>query len=650
MKMSCIAIALAMCALFLFRADSVRADDETTYYDNATSLMGQKKYAEAEAEFRKSIHADPRYKEAWQGLADALSAEGKTAQADAARKMAEAAPAARSGPAPQLTDEQKQALGEVGGAPAPAPAAVAPQPPAANDKDAEIAELKRKLAEAEAAKAKGAAPADNAAEAAPAQPAAPGSLKPAAAAPALPPLSVRDAGGKPKAVVKLSKYDGAKYCDLAVGPDGTIHAIYSETPVSGKPNYLYYRASTDGGKTWSEPKNLSDDESGNSVGFSRVIIDGHGRVYAVWKYLGPNGGLIDGPGGNEGGIICFRCLDGGNWSRTIPLNKEKEWGYSFFAAVDPTGVAHVVWSQILPATAQSKWFVAGGASAAGLVQQASLDGDNLGPIKQLIVPPAWQSEEQLKAAGQQPTYEAMHPDQGGIINLRGVVDSAGVAHFIGEPQGKPHRIIHYNGRQVSTVYTYPDFVSENIFNNPPTLLVDAAGVEHVIRRPEKAEKACLRDYSVGDKLSDPIDAIAVNDAKGRIYNFQAWQLPGGRMAITADLSQKGGYTSDDQELYVTFSDGQGKWTPPLCLTDNQYRQNFFAKSTGGDNNIAEAKTYRPDFASVAADKDGHPLVLMVNVEHAVVGISQGALAGSGSAVQVNTGFSTDSPMVFFVKP
>jgi Tfp pilus assembly protein PilF len=39
-------------------------------------LLGQKKYAEAAAQFRKSIETDPRYREAWQALADVLRAEG----------------------------------------------------------------------------------------------------------------------------------------------------------------------------------------------------------------------------------------------------------------------------------------------------------------------------------------------------------------------------------------------------------------------------------------------------------------------------------------------------------------------------------------------------------------------------------------------
>ena len=62
------------------------AGSETDFYDQAVGLMGQHKYAEAEAAFRQSIHADPRYKEAWDGLAQALKAEGK--DASAVEKMA----------------------------------------------------------------------------------------------------------------------------------------------------------------------------------------------------------------------------------------------------------------------------------------------------------------------------------------------------------------------------------------------------------------------------------------------------------------------------------------------------------------------------------------------------------------------------------
>ncbi|MFT3788497.1 MAG: hypothetical protein QM770_20385 [Tepidisphaeraceae bacterium] len=101
-------LACASIALLTFAAPNARAQADTEHFDTATGLMGQKDYAGAAVEYRKSIEADPRYKEAWQGLADALKAMGK--DASAAQKQADAAPAVRSGDAPALTAEQKAVL------------------------------------------------------------------------------------------------------------------------------------------------------------------------------------------------------------------------------------------------------------------------------------------------------------------------------------------------------------------------------------------------------------------------------------------------------------------------------------------------------------------------------------------------------------
>ncbi len=93
-------LAVPSCFLSSGHGILAAAEDETVLYDNAVGLLGQKRYAEAEMEFRRAMRADPRYKEAWQGLADTLRAEGKIDQAAAAQRMADAAPAARQDPVP----------------------------------------------------------------------------------------------------------------------------------------------------------------------------------------------------------------------------------------------------------------------------------------------------------------------------------------------------------------------------------------------------------------------------------------------------------------------------------------------------------------------------------------------------------------------
>jgi parvulin-like peptidyl-prolyl isomerase len=59
-----LSMAIAVAAGILLVADA-RAQSETEFYDNGVGLLGEKKLAAAEAEFRKAVSADPRYREAW---------------------------------------------------------------------------------------------------------------------------------------------------------------------------------------------------------------------------------------------------------------------------------------------------------------------------------------------------------------------------------------------------------------------------------------------------------------------------------------------------------------------------------------------------------------------------------------------------------
>ena len=456
--------------------------------------------------------------------------------------------------------------------------------------------------------------------------------------------SASASSGAPGEMVKLSKYKMSEYCDLAATPNGTLHAIFNDSPDYSKPTYVYYRSSTDGGATWSDAKNLSDDESGHVATFCRLVADGKGRVYAIWKYL-ERASLIDGPGGNEGGVFVYRCLDAGNWSKTISLNKSPDWGYSFFAAVDPKGTAHVVWSQISPDVAASKFHAGASASIADLVQQVALDGPALGTPRGLVVPEPLKTEAQWKAQGvPYPSYEQLTPKAEGIYNLRGYVDAAGTAHFIGE-RPKPQSLVYFDGKALKTVYTYIPYASGNTFNNPATLLVDASGVDHVIRSPEKAETPCVRDYLVGDKLEEPTDVVTIKDAgKGAIFNWQVAQGPKGKMAVLVSLSQTAKASPEDVELYVSYSDGKGKWTEPQVITNNVAAQKFTSSAIG-----SQYTTYNPRFSALIWDANGRPCVIMVNNAYTNTGLNTVGVTSSGRAVTGSSGFSTSEPSVYFKK-
>lgn len=466
-----------------------------------------------------------------------------------------------------------------------------------------------------------------------------------------------DPGGTPQtataSMIKLSQYDRAAYCDLAAA-DGSLHAVFTDRPEHGRPLFLYYRSSRDGGKTWSAPVNVSDDETGDDVGYARAILDRSGRLYAIWKYV-RQGELIDGPGGNANGRLVYRCLDGGEWSRRIPLGDDNVASYSFFAANDRAGDVHVVWSQMARDAAQvqmaSVWH-------ANLVRQARLDGDKPGTPQDLIVPkPLLTREEQdkMKAAGTYPAYEDTQPRKNGMINLRGYIDDRGVAHFVAEDFGITEgdrqtgkRIVLWDGAKLLPLHEYERSQTYNNFENPPSLVLDGGGRQHLIRAAEKAEKPCVRDYEITDgRLGDPVDVIVPTKGPGTLANWQVHVLPGGRIAVTAALSEKGGWRPDDLELYISFSDGDGKWTTPVCVTENEARRTAFRRETVGGSAVASLAEYSPRFASVAIDKAGGTCLLMVNSEDTIIGLTSVGVTGAGQAVSVTGTGRVDNPMVFF---
>lgn len=458
-------------------------------------------------------------------------------------------------------------------------------------------------------------------------------------------------------VLKLSQYDRVEFCDLAVGPDGAMHAIFTEQPALDKPKYLYHRASTDNGKTWSAASNLSDDESGNDASYGRVIFNGAGRLYVAWKYV-RKGALLDGPGGTAPGILVFRSLVGGSWSKRVALGDAKIPVFSWFAAIGPDGAAHLVWSQLTKDT-PATYFVA---SCANLVRDAVLDGPATKSIKDLTSPKPILSDEQVKqlrAANKPVKYEDTKPTEAGLINLRGYVDAQGRTRFVAESPGikdgpssqqTGKQIVVWDGAKLTSVYAFEKYQTYNNFNNPPVLLPDAAGKPHLLRAPEKSEKPCVRDYPVeGDGLGDFTNIIIPKSGPGKLANWQVHALPGGRMAVTAALSEKGGYDPDDLDLYVSFFDGKDKWSEPLRITSNQSKPSGFSKETVAGNTIGALKSHKPKFTSVVLASDGKPCLLMVDNEDTIVGVSSPGVTSSGRAVTATGSLRSDNPAVYFLK-
>jgi hypothetical protein len=178
---------------------------------------------------------------------------------------------------------------------------------------------------------------------------------------------------------------------------------------------------------------------------------------------------------------------------------------------------------------------------------------------------------------------------------------------------------------------------------PAALLVDAAGIEHVIRMPEKPEIPCIRDYVVAEPISDPVAAIQVDDAgKGNVFDFSAFQGPGGHMVVLCGLSQTEKIWPNHEELYATASDGKQQWTAPITITDNAH-----AVSTTSGNGATVVNTYRPEFASLTFDKQGHACILFVSNQTSSFGVNARSVTSSGQSVQGMVTGSTSSAAVIF---
>ena len=92
-----------------------------------------------------------------------------------------------------------------------------------------------------------------------------------------------DAGDKQQ---KISQFERAGLCDFLIDKSGVYHVVFQESPDNGKPIFIYYSSSSDKGESWSKPIALSNDQTGNGAGYARILQDGKGDIYAIWKRYG----------------------------------------------------------------------------------------------------------------------------------------------------------------------------------------------------------------------------------------------------------------------------------------------------------------------------------------------------------------------------
>lgn len=409
----------------------------------------------------------------------------------------------------------------------------------------------------------------------------------------------------------VSQFSRAGLCDLLIDKNGVCHAVFQESPAIGKPTFIYYASSADKGASWSKPITLSNDMHGNGSGYARILQDGKGVIYAIWKRYGNTeseypvqDALLDGPGGGISGTIFYKALSGGQWSAPIQLNELEETQESWFATVAPNGVLYVVWAQDNPATlkySRQNW------KYADYVRGASLSGTTHSAYSDMTKP--------IQPGGPGLSFPAR---QEGKIDLDGYIDKTGVLHLIYAVVDEKgvERIVYSAGNKPVVVYSYPAYAATNSWVHPPRLLVDDKGIDHLIMLPSPAtlESEQLWDENLATKN---INILASIQQQGvTISGFQAKQGPNGAMAVTFEAQPHGG----NGEGYGTFYEN-GSWKN-VGLTNNAAKEKFFYKDFGvvnGYRTVASTLTrYNSKFMSVAYDAAGHKTLLM-NLEAYSVG-------------------------------
>lgn len=422
---------------------------------------------------------------------------------------------------------------------------------------------------------------------------------------------------------KLSQFDKGGYSDVIKDKAGVLHAVFQETPGYGKSVFIYYASSANNGKTWTKPVTLSRDKTGNASGAPKILQDKSGKIYAIWKRYGLSSSaypvqyvLLDGPGGETSGTLFYKVLSGGAWSEQVMLNEVEGSQTSWFATVDNYGDVRVVWAQASDASIKSNWTYY---YYNDYVREVTLAGNIFSPYETLNEPSA-------------PGYVGGAPPKNGWLNLDGYYDKNNKLHMLYEKmdENSVEHIMYKNGDEAArSVYQYPKYNHPNTFMNPPKLLFDEKGNDHLVFRPASSVLEQEEIWDIELNNNDKQNVLAAISKKGvTIQNFNAAQGPNGMMAA---VFSAGGLSESNEAFGVFYN--KGKWTN-LGLTKNAAKNKFFYKEFPsvytGKAYLSTLTKYYTNFIDVAYDKAGKRGMLMTIAAYTSVG---GAFSVSEPAVR-----------------
>ncbi|MDB5098806.1 MAG: hypothetical protein JWM80_3227 [Cyanobacteria bacterium RYN_339] len=439
------------------------------------------------------------------------------------------------------------------------------------------------------------------------------------------------APGTASASNKLSQYNNASFADVVVGADKTIHVIYGDKKKLNDSLGVYYRSSKDGGASWSEPEILTaGDPIGREAGYMRLIQDGQGTIFALWKALTKDNVTADTASSSNAGSLVYRTLAGGGWGKLQSIGKADNT-FAWFASVDPAGQLHLVWNE------GSKYPISAGGPLANSgkaeVFEAPVSAGTVGQATLLIT-------GQAAAGGAAPKNDVYD-------SLRGFVDAAGHTHFVAQksPKEDPYKpiLVYWNDGHEQNLGSL-DSVTEknNLFrNSPPVLLPDAQGQDHMIYWDQRADHPQVQDRLMDGKAA-PVVIYQTKEAGGKVLNFEAYPGPGSTMVALVGAKD----LKDPQaaaEMFLARSTASG-WAAPTMLTNNNQAGTFMRVDTERrvGSNISQNVEYIPLYAAAGYDAAGSPHVVMINDAKT---ITSGYSYAGGTL-----GFTSAAPNVYYLKP
>jgi hypothetical protein len=80
------------------------------------------------------------------------------------------------------------------------------------------------------------------------------------------------------------RFWGAAFPQIAVGPEGELYVVYTGKPPErpADDGDIYFVASFDGGRTWTEARRLNDDDGNALQFFPSIDVDPHGTIHVMW--------------------------------------------------------------------------------------------------------------------------------------------------------------------------------------------------------------------------------------------------------------------------------------------------------------------------------------------------------------------------------